>query len=160
MLHITWPSLPCDFQLRRKSKVSWCHGHNLKGSDKLLAAYKSGLIIHPCAACRLPRETIFTACRHIYFSCHCCCHFLNKIVHFLFCIWEYLIQRVDWIITTTIWRVKMHCWELSNLEVQQDCRRENSSGLQASTSPKFVIHVTRLLIYSQCSGLTEKDLLP
>jgi hypothetical protein len=63
----TWPSLPCDFQLRRKSKVSWCHGHNLKGSDKLLAAYKSGLIIYSCAACRLSGETIFTACSTLIF---------------------------------------------------------------------------------------------
>lgn len=60
VLHRTCPSLPCDFQLRRKSKVSQCHGHNLKGSDKLPAAYKSGKTNHlsVCADCSLSKEIV------------------------------------------------------------------------------------------------------
>lgn len=60
VLHRTCPSFQCDSQLRRKSKVSQCHGHNLKGSDKLLAAYKSGKTNHlsVCVDCSLSKEIV------------------------------------------------------------------------------------------------------
>lgn len=79
-LHRTRPSLPCDFQLRRKSKVSLCHGHNLKGSDKLLAAYKSGKANHlsVCADCSLSKEMVFHTCGPaILFFMPCMLSFVN-----------------------------------------------------------------------------------
>lgn len=118
VLHRTWPSLPCDFQLRRKSKVSQCHGHNLKGSDKLPAAYKSRKTNHlsVCAGCRLSKEMIFYPCSlAILFFIHGCCHLWIRSLN---CFWflgkSFLVSSLNSCYDDT--ECESVFWKLNNSE--------------------------------------------